>query len=266
MGFFFVEGILEVWEAFRFASSIRSGGHGLRFPWASMVSTIPVLFVLLWKGEFSFFDCLKDRGPRKLSKIVQMALIPVAIGFIANLIQNPSYLGLLPKHFSAAGIDLFAITAIGMGLLSQLCVTPTLVKTLGDRLNWLWFVGAVALFVLIPNLCGQIFVSTIQNDSGWEKSMIVGMVSRLSVPAVIYAVVFALTCLLMLLWSKGDMRSVIAVTLFGIVQRFLAPPFFSVIGVTGQVVGLIALWIAVGGFRRWQNSRSSVASEPNPEV
>ena len=257
---------MEVWAGFQFAESFRSGQHGVPLPWASLVSCVPVLLVLLWRGEFSFFDCLKDRGSRTVARIVFVALIPVAIGFAANLIQNPGYLGLLPKHYSTPNLDLFGISAIGMGLLRQLCLTPTLVKTLADRLNWLWFVGAVTLIQLIPSLIGHIFVSSLQANPEWENSMILGMVSRLSIPGIVYAVVFAFTCLLLLLWSKGDIRSIMVVALLGILQRIFAPPFFSVIGVSGQIVGLFLLWLAVGGMRQLQRSRAMVAQVETPEV
>lgn len=231
-----------------------------------MVDGVLVILVLVWNGEFSFFNCLKDRGPRKLSKICLLAMVPVATSFAANLIQSPNYLSFFADHFKSQRMDLFILSSIGMGFLTQICFLPTLFKTLGDRLNWLWFVGAVCFIELLPNMIGQVFISLMQGKPGWENSIAFVMVSRMSIPLAFQTLVFAFTCLLMLLWSKGDVRSVMFVTVFGLLQRFFAPPFFSIIGVTGQLAGLFLLWLAVGGLKQLQRSRGMVAHDSSPGV
>ncbi len=266
VGLIFVEGLAGVWAAIQFAQPIQSGGSRIQFLWAPMVTGVSVLLVLVWNGEFSFFNCLKDRGPRKLSKIFLLAMIPVVTGFDANLIQSPDYLSFFADHFKSLKMDLFTLSVMGMGFLTQLCLLPTLFKTLGDRLNWLWFVGAVCFIELLPHMIGQVFVSLMQDKSGWENSIAFAMVSRMSIPLAFQTLVFAFTCLLMLLWSRGDIRSVMFVTVFGMLQRFFAPPFFSIIGVTGQLAGLFLLWLAVGGLKRLQRSRRMVAHDSSPGV
>jgi hypothetical protein len=86
------------------------------------------------------------------------------------------------------------------------------------------------------------------------------------VVSVVSAGIGAIRLLLLMLWSRGDIRVAIALFFWTAVQMFVAPTQGSIAGFASNIVGLFLLWVVVGGVKQLQRSRSMVAKGDSAEV
>ena len=246
----------------------RSGFHptfGLTFA-SLLTSTLPLLAVLSWKGELSFFDQLRHRGRIRGWRLWFIPGIPAILAGTVSLIEHPQGLTLFYNQLKHQGLDLFAFSSLGLAALGSLCVRPTVVKWLGDNADWKWFVGLSMAISFVPTMVQLVYRWSLRDSLATEYSLL----TEVSVASIIIpfygAAISALTYLLLLLWSNGDMRAAIAASVWTALARFFAPPHGDVSGAVAGIVGLFLLWLSVGGLKQLQRSRQTVAVAESAEV
>lgn len=238
------------------------GGQFLGFA----VGFVPLFCVLIWKGEFSFFDALKQE--RRISDYRWWAvpMIPALVSGIVSAIEYPQGYKLLFHQMHTLGFSGFSLAALGMSILTAICLHPAQAKWLSDQANWKWFVGLFILFQAGSDLVSALCSWLVRDDPLWENSMLTQLFRYPLLTSLLSAVLLSARMLLLMLWSRSDIRVASAMFFWLAVQNFLAPPRGSVAGWVASLGGLFLLWVAVGGMRQLQRSRAMVAQAETPEV
>jgi hypothetical protein len=229
---------------------------------AMVVSAFPLIAVLSWKGELSFFDSFKERGRIKGWRLWVIPGIPAVVTGVVSLIEYPQGYTLFYNQIKTVGVDTFGVCALGLGLLSAACLTPTIVKWLGDNADWKWFLGLASTVSMGSDLVRFVYGIFLRGNPSLENSPIVQATPTSLLLALVNSVLPALAFLILMLWSKGDIRAAIAASLFAALSRFIAPTHASIPGMLSAFAGVFLLWLAVGGMSQLQRSRQTVA-EPN---
>lgn len=270
LGFFVVVScVAQLLSSYAMAHLVNRAGYQNTFGYtiaSAMISVLPLIAVLIWKGEFSFFDLLKHEGRIQGWRLWVIPGIPAIVSGIVSLVEYPQGLTFFYNQLKTQGLDLFAFSSLGLGILSALCVSPTIVKWLGDNADWKWFLGLSAAVSFLPTLVELLYRWLLMGNPGKEYLMF-SPVSAASILVPLYgAAISAVVYLLVMLWSKGDMRAAIAASMWTALCRFFAPTHANVAGVVSGLVGLFLLWLAVGGMRQLQRSRAMVARAETREV
>ena len=248
----------------------RGGGA----PGSSMVLTYvswmcgfaPLFAVMLWKEDFSFFDSLKKSGRRSGVHLWLIPSLPALIMGTASLIEFPGTIGSFWRFITASPVELTSLSAIGISILSALCLVPTLVKELGVHCNWKWFASITMLFYVQDDLVAMAFGYLVRSDISLDSAHWAGAFPAFSIIQLLSPALFSVAFLLTMLWSNGDIRGAISLSLWLALQRFIAPLHGTLLGTGSLFLGVFLMWIAVGGVKQLKRSRQMVARAETPEV
>ena len=231
-----------------------------------MLGVVSLFAVLLWKGEFSFFDSLKEKGRVKGVRLWLIPLVPSVILGAGSLIESPGSITGLVRMMLDRRAEAAQLCALGISFLSALCVLPAFAKTIGDNVSSRWFIALLTLFFFQDSLVGAAFGKWVSSGLSINSEQWAGAFPSLTILSIMSPVLTASALLLTLLWSGGDIRAAISLSVSIAIQRFFAPTFSTAFGLCSHALAVFALWLAVGGIKQFRRYRATVAQAEMPEV